>query len=73
MVDLPAPLTPTQATSDESKTWIETLLSWAFSAPGSANVMLFIFMMMALPLDVMPGSWPGLGKRNMNLSVTSSK
>ncbi len=59
-----------QATRDESETWIETLLSWAFSVPGYVNVMLFIFMM-ALPLYAMPGSWPGLGKRNVNLSVTS--
>jgi hypothetical protein len=71
-VDLPAPLTPTQTARDESETWIETLLSWPFSAPGYVNVMLFIFMM-ALPLNVMPGSWPGLGKRNADLSLTSSK
>jgi hypothetical protein len=60
MVDLPAPLTPTQATRDEGENWIEALLSWAFSAPGYVNMMLFIFMM-ALQLDVMPGSWLGLG------------
>jgi hypothetical protein len=45
MVDLLAPLTPTQAKRDESETWIETLLSWAFSAPGYVGMMLLIFIM----------------------------
>jgi hypothetical protein len=64
-------LTPTQATHDESETWIETLLSWVFSAPGYVNVMFHLHDGLALGYDV--GSWPGLGKRNANLSVTSSK